>query len=109
MHIPDGLIPLDQSVIYLVISLIILAISFYFCSKKTDMGKRLVLNGVLTAIVIVATSVTIPSPMGIPMHFFHNSSCSAYIGSIQCFTSFIFGIVGSSVSIGHGWNYDIGS
>lgn len=70
MHIPDGLIPLDQSVIYLVISLIILAISFYFCSKKTDMGKRLVLNGVLTAIVIVATSVTIPSPMGIPMHFF---------------------------------------
>lgn len=70
MHIPDGLIPLDQSVIYMVISLIILAISFYFCSKKTDMGKRLVLNGVLTAIVIVATSVTIPSPMGIPMHFF---------------------------------------
>ena len=70
MHIPDGLIPLDQSMIYLAISLIILAISFYYYSKKADMGKRLVLTGILTAITIVATSLTIPSPMGIPMHFF---------------------------------------
>ncbi len=70
MHIPDGLIPFEQSVVYLAISLIILAISFYYCSKKTDMSKRLVLSGVLAAIAIVATSVTIPSPMGIPMHFF---------------------------------------
>ena len=70
MHIPDGLIPLDQSMIYLAISLIILAISFYYYSRKADMGKRLVLTGILTAITIVATSLTIPSPMGIPMHFF---------------------------------------
>lgn len=70
MHIPDGLIPLEQSMIYLIISLIILAISFYYCSRKTDMSKRLVLTGILTAVAVVATSVTIPSPMGIPMHFF---------------------------------------
>jgi cobalt/nickel transport system permease protein len=70
MHIPDGLIPLDQSMIYLAISLIILAISFYYYSKKADMSKRLVLTGILTAITVVATSLTIPSPMGIPMHFF---------------------------------------
>jgi len=34
------------------------------------MSKRLVLTGILTAVAVVATSVTIPSPMGIPMHFF---------------------------------------
>lgn len=70
MHIPDGLIPLEQSIIYLIISLIILAVSFYYCSRKTDMSNRLVLTGILTAVAVVATSVTIPSPMGIPMHFF---------------------------------------
>lgn len=70
MHIPDGLLPVEQGIIYLVISLVIVGISFYYVSKKTDMEKRLVLSGVLTAIVVVATSLTIPSPMGIPMHFF---------------------------------------
>lgn len=70
MHIPDGLIPFEQAMIYLVVSLVILGIFFYYTSKKTDMEKRLVISGVLTAIVVVATSVTIPSPMGIPMHFF---------------------------------------
>ncbi|WP_407394002.1 energy-coupling factor ABC transporter permease [Methanobrevibacter sp.] len=70
MHIPDGLIPFEQSVIYMIISLIIVAICFYYTSKKVDMEKRLVLSGILTAVAIVATSITIPSPMGIPMHFF---------------------------------------
>lgn len=70
MHIPDGLIPFDQTMVYWIISLIILSIFFYYTSRKVDMEKRLVLTGVLTAIVVVATTITIPSPMGIPMHFF---------------------------------------
>lgn len=70
MHIPDGLVPFEQAVVYLALSLVIVAISFYYTSKKTDMEKRLVLSGVLTAVTIVATTVVIPSPMGIPMHFF---------------------------------------
>ncbi len=70
MHIPDGLIPVEQAAIYWIISLIILAISFYYYSRKADLSKRLVLTGILTAITIVATSITLPSPMGIPMHFF---------------------------------------
>jgi len=70
MHIPDGLIPFEQAMFYLIISLVILGIFFYYTSKKTDMEKRLVITGVLTAITVVATSFTIPSPMGIPMHFF---------------------------------------
>ncbi|WP_406536807.1 energy-coupling factor ABC transporter permease [Methanobrevibacter sp.] len=70
MHIPDGLIPLDQSMIYLIISLAFLSFAFYYVSKKTDMEKRLVIAGVLTAVTVVASYITIPSPMGIPMHFF---------------------------------------
>lgn len=70
MHIPDGLIPFEQSVIYLIISLVIVAVCFYYTSRKVDMEKRLVLSGILTAVALVATTITIPSPMGIPMHFF---------------------------------------
>ena len=70
MHIPDGLIPFDQAMIYLIISLIILGYFFLKLSKKGDMEKRLVLSGILTAVAVVATTITIPSPIGIPMHFF---------------------------------------
>lgn len=70
MHIPDGLIPFNQTMIYLIISLIILSFCFYRVSRKTDMQKRLVISAILTAVAVVATSVTVPSPMGIPMHFF---------------------------------------
>ena len=70
MHIPDGLIPFEQALAYLIVSLVILSIFFYYTSKKVDMEKRLVLTGVLTAIVVVATSFTIPSPMGVQIHFF---------------------------------------
>lgn len=70
MHIPDGLIPFEQALAYLIVSLVILSIFFYYTSRKVDMEKRLVLTGVLTAIVVVATSFTIPSPMGVQIHFF---------------------------------------
>jgi cobalt/nickel transport system permease protein len=70
MHIPDGLLPVDQSICLLAISFVILAVFFYRSSKKVNMSERLVLTGVLTAITVVATSLTIPSPIGIPMHFF---------------------------------------
>ena len=70
MHIPDGLLPVGHSICYLVIGFVILAVFFYYSSKKVSMSERLVLTGVLTAITVVATSITIPSPIGIPMHFF---------------------------------------
>ncbi|WP_406535631.1 energy-coupling factor ABC transporter permease [Methanobrevibacter sp.] len=70
MHIPDGLIPFDQAMIYLIASLIILSYFSFKLSRKADMEKRLVLSGILTAVAVVATTITIPSPIGIPMHFF---------------------------------------
>lgn len=70
MHIPDGLIPMDQAIIYWVITLIVLTVFFMRVSRKVDMEKRLVLTAVLTAATVVATAISIPSPFGIPMHFF---------------------------------------
>lgn len=94
MHIPDGLIPFNQSIVYLVISLAILAIFFYYTTKKVNLGERLVLTGVLTAITVVATSITIPSPMGIPMHFFIIPLAvlilGPFNGSIVSFISLLF-------------------
>ena len=70
MHIPDGLIPMDQAIVYWIITIVILAIFFIKLSKKVNMEERLVLTAVLTAATVVATSLSIPSPFGIPMHFF---------------------------------------
>lgn len=70
MHIPDGLIPMDQAIVYWIITLIVLAIFFIRVSKKVNMEERLVLTAVLTAATVVTTSISVPSPFGIPMHFF---------------------------------------
>ena len=70
MHIPDGLIPMDQAIVYWIITIVVLAIFFIKLSKKVNMEERLVLTAVLTAATVVATSLSIPSPFGIPMHFF---------------------------------------
>ncbi|KZX16873.1 cobalt transport protein CbiM precursor [Methanobrevibacter cuticularis] len=71
MHLPDGIIPLDQAVIYWIISLIAIGIFFFRLSKHPNQkDRRLILSAILAAATIVASSITIPSPFGIPMHFF---------------------------------------
>jgi cobalt/nickel transport system permease protein len=71
MHLPDGLIPLDQVFIYWLISLIALAMFFFRLSKdKNQKDKRIILTGILSAATIIGSSISVPSPFGIPMHFF---------------------------------------
>lgn len=70
MHIPDGLIPIDQAIIYWIIASVFLGLFFLRISKKVDMSKRIVLTAILTAAMVVVSSISIPSPFGIPMHFF---------------------------------------
>jgi cobalt/nickel transport system permease protein len=102
MHIPDGLIPFEQAMVYLVVSLIIVAVSFYYVSKKTDMERRLVLSGVLTAITVVATSVTIPSPMGIPMHFFIIPLVVLILGPFNAILVSFLSLLVQALGIGEG-------
>ncbi|WP_405265107.1 energy-coupling factor ABC transporter permease [Methanobrevibacter sp.] len=102
MHIPDGLIPFEQAMVYLVVSLIIVVVSFYYVSKKTDMERRLVLSGVLTAITVVATSVTIPSPMGIPMHFFIIPLVVLILGPFNAILVSFLSLLVQALGIGEG-------
>ncbi|MCL2688118.1 MAG: energy-coupling factor ABC transporter permease [Methanobrevibacter sp.] len=72
MHLPDGMLPLDQALIYWIIVIICLGIFFFRLSKlqEDQRVKRLVLTAILTAATIVVSAITVPSPFGIPMHFF---------------------------------------
>jgi cobalt/nickel transport system permease protein len=88
--------------VYLVVSLIIVAVSFYYVSKKTDMERRLVLSGVLTAITVVATSVTIPSPMGIPMHFFIIPLVVLILGPFNAILVSFLSLLVQALGIGEG-------
>lgn len=94
MHIPDGIIPLAQATIYWVVSIIFLLIISFKLSKDKMFNKQVVLTAVLTAATVVATSVSIPSPMGIPMHFFLIPLVvmilGLYKGSLVSFLSLVF-------------------
>lgn len=70
MHLPDGLIPLNQAIIYWIISLIVIGLFSYKFSKEKDYDKRIILLGVFSAATVIVSSISIPSPFGIPMHFF---------------------------------------
>jgi len=72
MHLPDGMLPLDQAVVYWIIVIICLGIFFFrlYGLNEDQKGRRLVLTALLTAATIVVSAITVPSPFGIPMHFF---------------------------------------
>lgn len=70
MHIPDGIIPLWQSAIYWILALINLGIFFYIFSRKTDREIRIVATGLFAAAAVAVSSISIPSPFGVPVHFF---------------------------------------
>lgn len=70
MHLPDGIVPLNQAILYWVITLIIICFFFYKFSKAEDKEKRLVSIAIFSVFTITVTSVSIPSPLGVPIHFF---------------------------------------
>lgn len=70
MHLPDGLIPLWQSVIYLVLTIITLALYLFKLSKSEEKEKITINTAILSAATIAVSSLSIPSPFGVPLHFF---------------------------------------
>ncbi|WP_323735912.1 energy-coupling factor ABC transporter permease [Methanosphaera sp. ISO3-F5] len=70
MHLPDGIIPLDQAFLYWLLSIIILAVYNYKFSKNEQVEKQIVNIAIFSAIVLLLSSLSIPSPLGIPIHFF---------------------------------------
>lgn len=70
MHLPDGLIPLWQAAIYWVFTVVMLLLYMYKLSRKEDKQKILVNTAILAAVTFAASSLSIPSPFGVPVHLF---------------------------------------
>lgn len=91
MHLPDGILPLNQSLIYWILTVIILIISFYKFTKNNDKDKRTVAMAIFAVFMTVVSSISIPSPLGVPMHFFTVPLIVFLIGhndaNIVCFIS----------------------
>ena len=70
MHLPDGIVPLNQAIVYWIISLIIITLFFYKFSNDENKQKRIVSIAIFSVFTITITSLSIPSPLGVPIHFF---------------------------------------
>ncbi|WP_400200922.1 energy-coupling factor ABC transporter permease, partial [Methanobrevibacter smithii] len=93
MHIPDGIITIDQALIYWILTILIMAICFYKFQKDSQKDKKIVSMAIFSVFTIIITSLSIPSPLGVPIHFFlipliaiilgpHSSSIVAFISLI---------------------------
>ena len=67
---PDGIISFEQAAIYWIITLIIISIFFYKFSKDENKEKRIISIALFSVFAMVVTSVSVPSPLGVPIHFF---------------------------------------
>ncbi len=70
MHLTDGLIPLWQAAIYWIFTIAVVALYMYKLAKTEETEKLLVKTAILAAVTIVASSISIPSPFGVPIHLF---------------------------------------
>lgn len=70
MHLPDGLIPLWQAAIYWILTIILLALYTFKLSKTEDKQKIIINTAILAAVTFAASSISIPSPFGVPVHLF---------------------------------------
>jgi len=70
LHLPDGLLPLWQAAIYWILTIAIMAVYMYKLSKTEEKEKVIVNTSILAAVTIAASSISIPSPFGVPIHLF---------------------------------------
>ena len=70
MHLPDGIVPFNQAIIYWIITLIVMSLFFYKFSKDENKEKRIISIAIFSVFTITLTSLSIPSPLGVPIHFF---------------------------------------
>ena len=70
MHLPDGIIPIEQSIVYWCITLVVIAIFLYKFSRNEEKEKSIILIALFSVFFVVVTSLSIPSPLGVPIHFF---------------------------------------
>jgi len=70
LHLPDGLLPLWQAAIYWILTIVFMTVYMYKLSKTEEKEKIIVNTSILAAVTIAASSISIPSPFGVPIHLF---------------------------------------
>jgi cobalt/nickel transport system permease protein len=108
LHLSDGLLPLWQAAIYWILTVAVLALYMYKLSKVEEKEKVMVNTAILAAVTIVASSISIPSPFGIPIHLFIIPLVAILLGPLSgvtvaflCFiVQFLFLGMGGITSLG---------
>ncbi len=93
MHLPDGILPLDQSIVYWCITVIFIAIFLYKFSKNEDKEKGIILIAFFSVFFIVVTSLSVPSPLGFPIHFFLIPLVAIMLGPFRGYMVSFFGLL----------------
>jgi len=102
MHLPDGILPVDQAFLYLVLSVIILAVYNYKFSKSEQIEKQIVNIALFSAIVLLLSSLSIPSPLGIPIHFFVIPIVVILLGVISATICSCISLIGQALLLNMG-------
>ena len=102
MHLPDGIIPVDQALVYWIITIVILLIFSYYFSKEQNREKHIVSIAIYAVFVTVLSSISIPSPLGVPIHFFIIPLTVILIGPINGGVVSLISLVFQSIVLGMG-------
>jgi cobalt/nickel transport system permease protein len=108
LHLPDGIIPLWQALIYWLISLIPLILYLFKLSRTKEREKIIINTAILAAATVAVSSLSIPSPFGVPIHFFLIPLATILLGPLTavtvaflCFTvQFLFLGMGGITTLG---------
>ena len=102
MHLPDGIIPIEQSIIYWCISIIVVAIFLYKFSKNVEKEKTSVSIALFSVFFVVVTSLSIPSPLGVPIHFFLIPLVAILLGPYNGSIVAFFGLLVQALALNMG-------
>ncbi|MBQ2653143.1 MAG: energy-coupling factor ABC transporter permease [Methanobrevibacter sp.] len=102
MHLPDGIIPIEQSVLYWCITLMVIAIFLYKFSRNDEKEKSMVLIALFSVFFVVVTSLSIPSPLGVPVHFFLIPLVAIILGPFEGSIVSFFGLLIQSLALNMG-------
>lgn len=83
LHLPDGLIPLWQSIVYWMVTIIFIGIYSFKLSRHEEKESLIVKTAILAAATVVVSSLSIPSPFGVPIHFFLIPLVAILIGPLS--------------------------
>lgn len=102
MHLPDGIIPFEQAIVYWCITIVIVAIFSYLFSKNEDKEKTTVLIALFSVFFVVITSLSIPSPLGVPIHFFLIPLVAILLGPFNGSIVSFFGLLIQALALNMG-------